>query len=372
MSNRFERTADKKTVERHQKILKDLLQRPENKICADCKKRDPRWASANLGIFICLRCSGIHRSLGVHISKVRSVDLDTWTQEHIDIMQKWGNARANKYWEHSLGPNHVPEESRVESFIRNKYEYKKYCMPGAIPDPDTLDGAQAQQQQPQRSAQQQPQQQPLFSSPPTQPAPVPQQQSGWADFNAFQSAPVPQPQMVQQPVQQQQFNAFPSIAAPPAQAQPQPQPQKAPGIDLKNNIMSLYGSSSQNMQPVQQQFGGFQQPMQSQMGGFSQPTSAYSSANNSFMGPTGFQQQPQQQQQFGSFPMTHGGFQQPQPQQQQMYTVAPSMGLQQQPQQPLFQQQQRPPQSFDAFGSFQQAPLQKQQANPNAGWSAFQ
>ncbi len=39
MSNRFERAADKKLNEKHQKILKDLLNRPENKICADCKKR---------------------------------------------------------------------------------------------------------------------------------------------------------------------------------------------------------------------------------------------------------------------------------------------------------------------------------------------
>ncbi|KAI3639801.1 hypothetical protein MIR68_002115 [Amoeboaphelidium protococcarum] len=153
MSNRFERTSDKKTVERHLKILKDLLQQPDNKICADCKKRDPRWASANLGIFICLRCSGIHRSLGVHISKVRSVDLDTWTQDHIDNMLKWGNARANKYWEHSLGPNHTPDDSRMESFIRSKYEYKKFVMPGPIPeDPSVLDGPAQQQQQQQRSA----------------------------------------------------------------------------------------------------------------------------------------------------------------------------------------------------------------------------
>ncbi|KAI3645909.1 hypothetical protein MP228_008837 [Amoeboaphelidium protococcarum] len=154
MSNRFERTSDKKTVEKHLKILKDLLQQPDNKICADCKKRDPRWASANLGIFICLRCSGIHRSLGVHISKVRSVDLDTWTQDHIDNMLKWGNARANKYWEHSLGPNHTPDDSRMESFIRSKYEYKKFVMSGPIPeDPSVLDGsAKQQQQQQQKSA----------------------------------------------------------------------------------------------------------------------------------------------------------------------------------------------------------------------------
>jgi stromal membrane-associated protein len=64
--------------EKHAKILKQVMAIPDNRKCADCRKRDPRWASWNLGILICIRCSGIHRGLGVHISKVKSADLDTW------------------------------------------------------------------------------------------------------------------------------------------------------------------------------------------------------------------------------------------------------------------------------------------------------
>ena len=68
-------------------ILEKILQLPENKVCAECNEpgkeekfknmtvTDPKWASINIGIFVCIECSGIHRSLGVHLSKVKSIDL---------------------------------------------------------------------------------------------------------------------------------------------------------------------------------------------------------------------------------------------------------------------------------------------------------
>ncbi|EKX42346.1 hypothetical protein GUITHDRAFT_45023, partial [Guillardia theta CCMP2712] len=59
-----------------QKILDACIKNPDNRHCADCNALGPRWASMNLGIFVCLNCSGIHRRLGVHISKVKSVTLD--------------------------------------------------------------------------------------------------------------------------------------------------------------------------------------------------------------------------------------------------------------------------------------------------------
>ncbi|KAJ1920431.1 ADP-ribosylation factor GTPase-activating protein [Tieghemiomyces parasiticus] len=78
--------------------LQALLREPSNSTCADCDESGPRWASVNLGIFICLRCSGIHRSLGTHLSQVRSVDLDRWEEVHVDTMQRVGNERARVYW----------------------------------------------------------------------------------------------------------------------------------------------------------------------------------------------------------------------------------------------------------------------------------
>ncbi len=63
----------------------------------------PDWASVNLGLFMCIRCSGIHRSLGTHISFVRSTVIDDWKQEQIDTMCRVGNAKARAYWE-ARGP----------------------------------------------------------------------------------------------------------------------------------------------------------------------------------------------------------------------------------------------------------------------------
>ena len=77
--------------------------------------------------------------MGTHISRVKSVDLDAWTDEQLQSILRWGNARANKYWEAKLAPGHVPSDAKIENFIRTKYESRRWVMDGPMPDPATLD-----------------------------------------------------------------------------------------------------------------------------------------------------------------------------------------------------------------------------------------
>ncbi|XP_061479075.1 stromal membrane-associated protein 1 isoform X2 [Rhineura floridana] len=124
MSTRSCREKAQKQNDQHQVILAKLLREEDNKYCADC----PRWASWNTGVFICIRCAGIHRNLGVHISRVKSVNLDQWTPEQIQCMQEMGNTKARLLYEANLPENfrRPQTDQAVEFFIRDKYEKKKY------------------------------------------------------------------------------------------------------------------------------------------------------------------------------------------------------------------------------------------------------
>lgn len=117
-----------KMQEKYQAVLSQLLREEDNKYCADCDAKGPRWASWNLGIFLCIRCAGIHRNLGVHISRVKSVNLDQWTAEQIASMQAIGNNKARSVYEAELPESfrRSQTDSAMEQFIRAKYEQQKW------------------------------------------------------------------------------------------------------------------------------------------------------------------------------------------------------------------------------------------------------
>lgn len=125
---KLERDKQKLVQDKCQQILTELLRDEDNKYCVDCDSKGPRWASWNLGIFLCIRCAGIHRNLGVHISRVKSVNLDSWTPEQVGSIQNMGNSKARAVYEANLPDNfsRPQTDSSLESFIRAKYEHKKY------------------------------------------------------------------------------------------------------------------------------------------------------------------------------------------------------------------------------------------------------
>jgi len=90
----------------------------------------PRWASVNLGVFLCMTCSSLHRKLGVHISQVRSCTLDRWTEQQLEHMKNMGNAKARQLYEANLPRGFQRPSSEqldvLERWIRDKYERKLF------------------------------------------------------------------------------------------------------------------------------------------------------------------------------------------------------------------------------------------------------
>ncbi|GAB5356459.1 hypothetical protein AAMO2058_000291500 [Amorphochlora amoebiformis] len=116
-----------------------LKKLPGNKKCADCGKQNPDWASLNIGVLMCLDCSGCHRNLGVHISKVRSLTMDKWSTAMVNNFKKiGGNTKVNSIYEAQLGNYVKPTESsdrdeRYE-YIREKYDEKKWHVDSSKPE----------------------------------------------------------------------------------------------------------------------------------------------------------------------------------------------------------------------------------------------
>ncbi|XP_054620931.1 arf-GAP with SH3 domain, ANK repeat and PH domain-containing protein 1 isoform X3 [Dunckerocampus dactyliophorus] len=113
-------------------IIEDVLRMPGNELCCDCGAADPKWLSTNLGILTCIECSGIHREMGVHISRIQSMELDKLGTSELLLAKNVGNSSFNEIMEGNLpspSPKPTPSSDMTvrKEFINAKYVDHKYA-----------------------------------------------------------------------------------------------------------------------------------------------------------------------------------------------------------------------------------------------------
>ncbi|KAJ0182674.1 hypothetical protein K1T71_002043 [Dendrolimus kikuchii] len=114
-------------------IIRAVRAMPGNQVCADCgSTNDPTWLSTNFGVIVCIECSGSHRELGVHISRIQSLTLDRLSTSQLLLARNMGNQMFNEVMENTLDERDklTPESTMEERlrFIRDKYVYRAFAL----------------------------------------------------------------------------------------------------------------------------------------------------------------------------------------------------------------------------------------------------
>ena len=122
--------------------VKKLLSKQENKECADCGSKFPKWVSINIGCFLCMKCAGIHRSIGVHITRIQSITLDVWTKEQYNFLDARGNVYVNSLYEADIGfttkPTINTSNETLSKYIIDKYVNRIFYRARPEPPPPQL------------------------------------------------------------------------------------------------------------------------------------------------------------------------------------------------------------------------------------------
>lgn len=132
--------------------LNEIVSREGNTVCFDCGTENPKWASINIGILLCLKCAGIHRGFGLQISTIRSLQVDSWTEKQVKYLSQGGNDRFKNFLsEYKIEPsssNELKYKSKATEYYRNllRNEVEKFFDEkfegNELPKPDLDTGIQ--------------------------------------------------------------------------------------------------------------------------------------------------------------------------------------------------------------------------------------
>ena len=132
--------------------LNEIVSREGNGTCFDCGAENPKWASINNGILLCLKCAGIHRGFGLQISKIRSLQVDSWTEKQVKFLSQGGNLRFKNFLsEYNIEPSSSAElkyKSKAAEYYRNilynevEKIFDELFIANNIPKPDLETGKQ--------------------------------------------------------------------------------------------------------------------------------------------------------------------------------------------------------------------------------------